>query len=260
MLFSQRADGLLGLGDSPRALPAQLAASGRLAHVFGLCFGFPSGGALLLGDAPLPAGAGAPVWTPMLPRGQSSYYVVELLGIDVGAGPAASAAGSGSGGGGGGGAKSSSGGGGSGNGGVSGSNREGDDDDYYEDDGDAGSGGGGGGGSGARRRLLLRRRLRRQLLSAAAGAAAAEPAFEALPIDAALFRAGFGSVMDSGTTFNYLPTPAFEALARALEARLARAGLKAARQVRAAVCTPGLRIAARTFCLPPRPAFGYLFP
>jgi hypothetical protein len=72
--------------------------------IFGLCFGFPSGGALLLGDAPLPPGVAPPVWTPLLPA-SSQYYAVKLLAVEVEVQlPIGAGAGSGGGGGGGGGA------------------------------------------------------------------------------------------------------------------------------------------------------------
>jgi hypothetical protein len=49
---------------------------------------------------------------------------------------------------------------------------------------------------------------------------------KALPIDMALFDQGYGSVMDSGTTFTYLPTAVFKAFAGAVEAAVLKKGLK----------------------------------
>jgi Xylanase inhibitor N-terminal len=43
-IYSQRADGILGLADEPLAIPAQLAAVGVAGNTFTLCYG-PSGGA-----------------------------------------------------------------------------------------------------------------------------------------------------------------------------------------------------------------------
>ena len=51
-------------------------------RVFSLCFGFPSGGTLLLGDAPLPPGVEL-VYTPLLPSA-TPYYTVGLDSIAVG--------------------------------------------------------------------------------------------------------------------------------------------------------------------------------
>ncbi|KAI8471379.1 MAG: aspartic peptidase domain-containing protein [Monoraphidium minutum] len=150
MIYSQKADGLIGLGNAPRAFPQQIAASGQLSNVFGLCFGFPSGGALLLGDAPLPAGVAAPAWAPLL-KAPNQYYTVFLEAIDIADGEAAAAAA----------------------------------------DGDG---------------------------------MAAAPGFTALPIEAATYAQGYGAVLDSGTTFNYLPSAAFRALSSRLQARLLEGG------------------------------------
>ena len=60
----------------------QLAASGVVDRMFSLCFGFPSGGALLLGDAPLPPRVQL-AYTPLL-ASKSSYYVVKLDAISIG--------------------------------------------------------------------------------------------------------------------------------------------------------------------------------
>ena len=49
-IYRQRADGLLGMGNSQTALHSQLAQSGLLDDVFSLCFGFPKGGAMVLGE------------------------------------------------------------------------------------------------------------------------------------------------------------------------------------------------------------------
>jgi len=51
--------------------------------MFGLCFGFPSGGALVLGDAPLPPTLGPISWTPLVQTDRHMYYGLNLLGIDV---------------------------------------------------------------------------------------------------------------------------------------------------------------------------------
>lgn len=60
----------------------QLASTGLVNHVFSLCFGFPSGGTMLLGDVPLPPGM-QPAYTPLL-RSSTPYYVVQLDSISVG--------------------------------------------------------------------------------------------------------------------------------------------------------------------------------
>jgi hypothetical protein len=49
-----------------------------------------------------------------------------------------------------------------------------------------------------------------------------------LQLDQALFDQGYGSVMDSGTTFTYLPTAVFKAFSEAVEAAVRDKGLKRA--------------------------------
>lgn len=63
----------------------QLAASGAIDRVFSLCFGFPSGGALLLGDVAPPSGVTLS-YTPLLPSA-TPYYVVRLEAISIGGEP-----------------------------------------------------------------------------------------------------------------------------------------------------------------------------
>jgi hypothetical protein len=128
--------------------------------VFGLCFGFPSGGALLLGDAPLPSGVDAPAWTPLLPAA-TTFYTVELLGVDVEVATV-----------------------------------------------EAGAG--------------------------AAGAAAARHvtrSYREVPIGRDVYKRGYGTVLDSGTTFTYLPTVAFEALSGLVKGMLEEVGFSYAVQV-----------------------------
>jgi hypothetical protein len=134
-----------------------------VSQVFGLCFGFPSGGALLLGDAPLPSGVDVPAWTPLLPAA-TSFYTVELLGFDVEV------------------ASASLGGG-----------------------GDAMLGGGA-------TRTVTR-------------------SYRPVPLAAAVFKRGYGTVLDSGTTFTYLPTPAFLALSRLVQGMLGEIGFAYSLQV-----------------------------
>ncbi|GBF92869.1 eukaryotic aspartyl protease [Raphidocelis subcapitata] len=178
MIYSQKADGLIGLGNAARALPWQLAESGQLSRVFGLCFGFPSGGALLLGDAPLPAGVAPPAWTPLLQKG-GTFYTVELLGIDMEEEAA------------GGGAEAASG-------------------PSAAGSGAAAAAAGGTSPPGT--------------AGGAAGRRLAE--FAPLGLEAPLFARGYGTVLDSGTTFTYLPTRAFDALSQAIVRRTAARGLE----------------------------------
>jgi hypothetical protein len=49
---------------------------------------------------------------------------------------------------------------------------------------------------------------------------------KALQVDPALFDEGYGSVMDSGTTFTYLPSLVFKAFTEAVEAAVLQKGLK----------------------------------
>lgn len=55
------------------------------ARVFSLCFGFPSGGTLLLGDVALPPGLRL-AYTPLL-RSSTPYYAVTMASIDLGGTP-----------------------------------------------------------------------------------------------------------------------------------------------------------------------------
>jgi hypothetical protein len=66
-----------------------------MARMFGLCFGFPSGGTLVLGDAPLPAGVGRVSWTPLVQTPRHSFYGLNLLRIDAGDAAGAVAGGAG---------------------------------------------------------------------------------------------------------------------------------------------------------------------
>lgn len=89
LIFDQSADGLFALGNSSSAAIAQLAAAGVVAPVFSLCFGGVDGaGGMLLGDAPLPAGA-ALQYTPFLwnPAYLTPTYTVGLQGMAVGGQP-----------------------------------------------------------------------------------------------------------------------------------------------------------------------------
>ena len=65
--------------------PTQLAASGAVAPVFSLCFGFPSGGALLLGDAPPPQSVKLS-FTPLVPS-KTPYYAVTLEALELAGAP-----------------------------------------------------------------------------------------------------------------------------------------------------------------------------
>jgi hypothetical protein len=139
-IFRQRADGLLGLGDSDASVVNQLAGAGEIADAFTLCLGgVEGGGVLVLGDAAgTPAGAAAAAaplaYTPLL-RSPSHpfYYTVRLEALAVGGAP--------------------------------------------------------------------------------------------LPVDPEEYAVGYGAVLDSGTTFTYLPTAAYTALAAAVEAAALGAGL-----------------------------------
>ena len=56
-IYSQNADGIMGIGRGAVSLPSQLAAQGVMADVFALCYGdFNGGGLLVLGDIRAPDG------------------------------------------------------------------------------------------------------------------------------------------------------------------------------------------------------------
>jgi hypothetical protein len=177
-IHRQQADGLLGMGASDDALHAQLARAGVTDAAFGLCLGFPSGGALVLGSAvpttAAPAAAGAAAagaaprmqYTPLLggrPANPSSsrgahYFAVAAEGLAYAG------------------------------------------DELRFSSGAAAEGGG----------------------AAAAAAAAGAPAAAA----SSSLNVGYGTVFDSGTTFLYLPTPAFEAFKAAALKAAEAAGLE----------------------------------
>jgi len=81
-IYRQAADGILGLGNNVNALHSQLAATGAVGRMFSLCFGFPAGGTMLLGDVPLPSSVKL-AYTP-LQRSSTPYYVVKMESISVG--------------------------------------------------------------------------------------------------------------------------------------------------------------------------------
>ncbi|KAG1666106.1 hypothetical protein FOA52_010896 [Chlamydomonas sp. UWO 241] len=132
-IFRQAADGILGMGNNKNALHAQLVAQNVTADTFGLCFGFPQGGNMLLGDAPV-ANLDKMKFTPLKPGYQMHYFTVDLDGITV--------------------------------------------------------------------------------------------AGKTIRVPASTYSVGYGVVMDSGTTFTYLPTRAFKGLSEAVSAAVAKAGLK----------------------------------
>lgn len=149
-ILRQAADGIVGLGPGPVSVLSQLAAQGRVADVFSLCYGSWGPAAGVAGEAAangaalfgaLPAGGVAGLRYTRLAAGGAhpSYYTVTLRSISLGGADIAAAAAGG-----------------------------------------------------------------------ATGAAAV----------AASYSTGFGTVMDSGTTFIYLPTPAFTAFLAALAAAL----------------------------------------
>eukprot|EP00879_Flechtneria_rotunda_P002524 GHRR01002722.1.p1 GENE.GHRR01002722.1~~GHRR01002722.1.p1 ORF type:complete len:475 (+),score=86.21 GHRR01002722.1:1876-3300(+) len=79
-IYRQKPDGILGMGNSAAAFHSQLAAAGAIPDVFSLCFGFPSGGALLLGQAPVP---GNPTfqWTPLIRSGWGDFFTVNMESV-----------------------------------------------------------------------------------------------------------------------------------------------------------------------------------
>lgn len=80
-IYKQAADGLLGMGHNVNAFHNQLAASGVIDPVFSLCFGFPSGGGMFLGDVDLPPEIDLR-YTPLVDTGYH-YYNLRLDGIQI---------------------------------------------------------------------------------------------------------------------------------------------------------------------------------
>eukprot|EP00882_Tetradesmus_deserticola_P020603 GHRQ01022264.1.p2 GENE.GHRQ01022264.1~~GHRQ01022264.1.p2 ORF type:complete len:120 (+),score=38.09 GHRQ01022264.1:942-1301(+) len=50
-IYKQQVDGVLGMGNNENSFPRQLARAGLVDNVFSLCYGFPAGGAMLLGES-----------------------------------------------------------------------------------------------------------------------------------------------------------------------------------------------------------------
>jgi len=82
-IYYQKADGLLGMGNSQTALHSQLAENGSLDHVFSLCFGYPDGGAMVLGSAQL-ATDSTMRYTPMKPTMGYSFFQVDITDMRLG--------------------------------------------------------------------------------------------------------------------------------------------------------------------------------
>jgi hypothetical protein len=61
----------------------QLSAAGAIPHIFSLCFGFPTGGALLLGDAPVPSNPSYS-WTALSASGWGDFFAVAVDHIKYG--------------------------------------------------------------------------------------------------------------------------------------------------------------------------------
>eukprot|EP00899_Mesostigma_viride_P004461 jgi/Mesvir1/14015/Mv21630-RA.2 len=82
-IYSQDADGIMGLGQGGISIPNQLVAAGATDNVFSMCYGgFNGGGAIVFGSA-IPTSAPEPQWTPLL-QSSYSYYVVRSTGMAVG--------------------------------------------------------------------------------------------------------------------------------------------------------------------------------
>eukprot|EP00882_Tetradesmus_deserticola_P025713 GHRQ01028270.1.p1 GENE.GHRQ01028270.1~~GHRQ01028270.1.p1 ORF type:complete len:487 (+),score=162.78 GHRQ01028270.1:773-2233(+) len=84
-IYKQQVDGVLGMGNNENSFPRQLARAGLVDNVFSLCYGFPAGGAMLLGDVPVQP----PVqlqYTPLVDR-RLHYYNVGLQSISLGKKP-----------------------------------------------------------------------------------------------------------------------------------------------------------------------------
>jgi hypothetical protein len=75
LLYTQAADGIIGLGRGPSSIIAQLAQQKAIDDVFSLCFGgVEGGGAMVLGAVGVLPGT---VWVPMLPQTRSVATCVD---------------------------------------------------------------------------------------------------------------------------------------------------------------------------------------
>ena len=94
MIASQAADGILGLGQGPQSVLAQLAAQGATGDSFSLCFGSwgptegvsgaaSANGAALFGQLPPPV-VQRMAFTPLAPAAVPSYYTLQMEGISLG--------------------------------------------------------------------------------------------------------------------------------------------------------------------------------
>uniref|UniRef100_A0A7S0RJ26 Peptidase A1 domain-containing protein n=1 Tax=Chlamydomonas leiostraca TaxID=1034604 RepID=A0A7S0RJ26_9CHLO len=82
-IYRQTADGILGMGNNNNAFQSQLVEQKVIDDTFALCFGYPDGGAMFLGDVPF-ADHDKMVYTPLLPGWQTHYYTVKIEQMTVG--------------------------------------------------------------------------------------------------------------------------------------------------------------------------------
>eukprot|EP00798_Chlamydomonas_sp_ICE-L_P005797 gene5797-6078_t len=82
MIYDQQADGIMGMGNNDYALHSQIAAQNVMEDKFSLCFGFPSGGNMLLGDVNI-FGLENMKYTPIKSSWRVFYYVVETTHMTV---------------------------------------------------------------------------------------------------------------------------------------------------------------------------------
>ncbi|GAQ78166.1 Eukaryotic aspartyl protease family protein [Klebsormidium nitens] len=83
LLYTQAADGIIGLGRGPGSIIAQLAQQRAVEDAFSLCFGgVEGGGAMVFGSVGVLPGT---VWVPMLPQtSMESMYFADVYGLQVG--------------------------------------------------------------------------------------------------------------------------------------------------------------------------------
>ncbi|GAX76326.1 hypothetical protein CEUSTIGMA_g3772.t1 [Chlamydomonas eustigma] len=135
-IFRQMADGILGMGNNNNAFQSQLVEQKVIDDTFGLCFGYPQGGTMLLGDVRL-KDHDKMQYTNLTKGQQVHYYTVLMQGMQI--------------------------------------------DDNL------------------------------------------------LDVDPAAYSVGYGAVVDSGTTFTYLPTAAFKQFSAAVDKFAKSKGLKQAK-------------------------------
>lgn len=85
-LYTQKADGIIGLGRGPLGIMDQLVAQGALADAFSLCYGGweKGGGAAIFGNATLPASMRYTPLVPLANGSPSTFYNLRIEALKIG--------------------------------------------------------------------------------------------------------------------------------------------------------------------------------